>query len=128
MDFYILSSHTLSTFSSEDATRLDAAGTHRIVETLPIPVCTVNSIIEEHFDAPPDLVSIDVEGWNEQIIMSLDLTATRPFCFCVETVEFTEDGMPLKLDGISEFFLRNDYSLYADTHLNSIFIDEQAGK
>jgi FkbM family methyltransferase len=123
-DFYLMSAHTLSTFSKEDALSLDAEGKYKIKEILKIPVRTINSLLAENFEEPVDLVSIDVEGWNKKIVESIDFSQHRPFCFCVETVEFSESH-PRKLYSISEVFNRNDYSVYADTFLNTVFVDKR---
>ena len=124
--FYLMSSHPLSTFSKEEAMELDAVGKYTIKEILTVPVKNINAIIEENFDAPIDLVSIDVEGWNEQIVRSFDFSRSRPFCFCVETLTFADDNSGQKLDGILEVFRENNYSVYADTHINTIFLDNEA--
>jgi len=122
-DFYNMSDHTLSTFSKEDAAALDAEGKYKIVEVKKIPVRNINSIISENFSAPIDLVSIDVEGWNENIVASFDFSRHRPFCFCIETITFSETNDEEKLTGILDVFERNDYRVYADTHINTIFLD-----
>lgn len=123
--FYVMSAPTLSTFSEQDALVLDAAGKYTIKEVLKVPVKNINSIIQENFAEPIDLVSIDVEGWNEEIVRSFDFTKYRPFCFCVETITFSETGNGKKLGGILEVFLENEYSVYADTHINTIFIKDR---
>ncbi|MBK7708124.1 MAG: FkbM family methyltransferase [Acidobacteria bacterium] len=91
-DFYSMSSHTLSTFSEIDAINLEKGGKYRIEKILTLPVRNINSIIKENFDRPIDLVSIDVEGWNYEIIKSFDFSSTRPFCFCAETITFSENN------------------------------------
>jgi FkbM family methyltransferase len=122
-DFYVMSTHTLSTFSKNEALALDAEGKHKIQSVLQLPLKTINNIIRENFDTTIDLVSIDVEGWNEEIIASFDFTKSRPICFCVETITFSENDTGKKLDKIFEVFEENNYSVYADTHLNTIFLD-----
>ncbi len=125
-DFYLMSSHTLSTFSKGDAEQLDAEGIYTIQDVFKVPLMTMNTIIEDGFDQTPDLVSIDVEGWNEEIVRSFDFTRSRPICFCVETITFSETFDGLKLTGIVDFFESNDYLVYADTSINTVFIDKQA--
>ena len=127
-DFYVMSSHTLSTFSRNEALALDAEGNHKIRSVLKVPLRTINSIIEENFEAAIDLVSIDVEGWNEEIIASFDFSKNRPLCFCVETIAFSENDVGRKLGKIFDIFEENDYSVYADTHINTIFIDRRSVK
>jgi FkbM family methyltransferase len=124
-DFYSLDSHTLSTFSKADAQHLTRDGKHTIKEILKIPIVSINTIIRENFREPVDLISIDVEGWNEEIIESFDFNACRPFCFCVETINYTEDNLGIKLNRIFDVFKNNNYRIYADTHLNTIFLDNR---
>jgi len=118
-----MSSHTLSTFSKDEAIAMNEAGVHRIESTLQIPLRNINSIIREHFPEKIDLVSIDVEGWNEEVVRSLDLSRLRPLCLCVETLTYSENGHGEKIAGINEFLLDNGYTVYADTHINTIFVD-----
>jgi FkbM family methyltransferase len=122
-EFYSMSSHTLSTFSKEEAIALDKDKKYTIKEILKIPVKNVNSIIKDNFDKQIDLVSIDVEGWNEEIIKSFDFNSHRPFCFCVETITFSENNTEKKIQGIFEVFEKNNYRVYADTHINTIFLN-----
>lgn len=122
-EFYRMSSHNLSTFVKEEAVSLEKSGKYKIEEVLKINVKNINSIIKENFTEPLDLVSIDVEGWNEEIVRSFDFNQSRPFCFCIETITFSEDDTGEKLHGIFEILERNNYKVYADTHINTIFVN-----
>ncbi len=125
MNFYIIDPHTLSTFSKEDAELLDKEPNYKIVEILKVPILSFNNIIEKY--APKqqiDLVSIDVEGLNEEIVASMDLSKDRPSVFCIETITFSTIGKEIKLNGISEKLISNDYFIYADTYINTIYIDK----
>lgn len=124
-EFYSVSLDVLSTFSKQEALELEASGKYAIEEILTIPVRNINSVINEHFDSPIDLVSIDVEGWNEEIVRSLDFSLQRPFCFCIETLTFSENNSGEKLTGIIEVMESNSYSVFADTHVNTIFLDNK---
>jgi FkbM family methyltransferase len=124
-DFFVMNAHTLSTFSREEAEALEAGKKYHIEEVIPMKVRSINSVMKEFFhDRKPDLVSIDVEGWNEEIISSFDFSFRRPDCFCIETVEFDENKiLPVKLERIFSVMKMNDYVEYASTALNTIFID-----
>lgn len=122
-EFYSMSSNVLSTFSKEEALELEAGGKYKIDQVLRIPVRNINAVIRENFDDPIDLVSIDVEGWNEEIVRSFDFSLQRPFCFCIETLTFSETNSGKKLSGIIDVMLSNSYSVFADTHLNTIFLN-----
>lgn len=123
-DFYSMSSHTLSTFSKDDAERLNAEGQYKITQVLKLPLKNINTIIKENFKETPDLVSIDVEGWNVEIINSFNFNLFRPYCFCVETINFGENTKEEKLEAIFKVFEENEYYVYGETHLNTIFLDK----
>ncbi len=123
-DFYSMNIHSLSTFSKIDAQQLQETGKYKINEVLKIPLKNINSIIEGHFQNGIDLISIDVEGWNEQIIESFDFTRCRPFCFCIETLSFALEGEAQKMQKIFNIMEKNEYKVYADTYLNTIFLNK----
>lgn len=123
--FYVMHPHTLSTFSKEDAEALAMTDGYSIQSVIQTPVRNINAIIRENFASGPDLVSIDVEGLNEEIALSFDFSIYRPKVFCMETVTYSPSNQGKKLEKIIDFFKGHNYSLYADTHVNSIFVDAQ---
>ena len=127
-DFYVMSTSTLNTFSKQDAERYISYGQHRLIQTIPINVENINDIVERHFDGPLNLLSLDVEGLDYQILQSFDFKRFRPVVFCLETLSYTEDNSERKLTEIIELMHGNGYMTYADTYVNTIFVDEQAWK
>jgi FkbM family methyltransferase len=125
LPFFVMKPHTLSTFSKADAEELSKEENFAIDKIIEIPVRNINSIIKENFSAGPDLVSLDVEGLNEELALSINLKAFRPKVLCIETVTYSASNQGIKLQKIIDFMLDNDYLLYADTHVNSIFIDKR---
>jgi len=119
--FFIMSEDTLSTFSEDAVESFKRCG-YQVVEKIEIPVLDVNMIIKEHFDDRPDFISIDVEGRELEIVKSMNC---RPPVWCVETVEFENIR---KDTGIIEYFASNGYLVFADTFLNTIFVDQEAWK
>jgi len=126
--FYVMTAPTLNTFSEEEARRYQSYGTYRIEKVLEIPLVTVNDIIAAHFPAGPDLVSLDVEGLDLEILHSFDFAACRPVVFCIETISYTEDNTETKCSEIIEFMKGKDYIVYADTYINTIFVDQARWK
>ena len=124
--FYVLSTPTLNTFSREEAERFASYGTQRIERVESIPIRNINAIVGEYFRAPPDLLSIDVEGLDLAILESLDFANCAPDVCCVETLSYTEDRSERKLTEIIDLMLANDYFVYADTFVNSIFVRRSA--
>lgn len=124
-DFYIMNTHTLSTFSKEDAEALQKNSSHSISKVIKVQLKNINNIIKENFDTCPDLVSIDVEGLNEEIALSFDFKSNRPKILCLETITYSDTNDGVRLNKIIDYLIENDYQLYADTNINSIFIDNR---
>ncbi len=127
-DFFILSTTSLNTFSRTEAERYESYGTQRIMQTVPVEVKTVNDIIEHNFAKCPNLVSLDVEGLDYAVLSQFDFTRYRPEVFCVETLSYTEDKTERKLDEIIDLMHARGYITYADTYINTIFVDARAWK
>ncbi|MGB5475299.1 MAG: FkbM family methyltransferase, partial [Gammaproteobacteria bacterium] len=87
--FYELDSTTLSTFSESEARRYVEEHGKRIVHTAEVDIITPAEIIGQHFQAPPDFVSLDVEGLELEILEAFDLSGARPAVFCVETITYS---------------------------------------
>jgi Methyltransferase FkbM domain len=86
---------------------------------------SVNEIILEHFSGnAPDLISIDVEGLDFEILSSIDFRKYRPTVICVETISFSDNFGGVKNKDIPEYLQQHGYFLYADTWINSIFVDK----
>lgn len=123
-DFFVMSSRTLNTFSREEAERYAGYGTYAIRKTLRIPLIPVNRIVAEYFGHAPDFVSLDVEGLDFAIVKSFDFGAWRPKVFCIETLTYVEDTSERKLTEIIDAMVGNGYLVYADTYINTIFVDK----
>lgn len=122
--FYVMTTPTLSTFSRDEAERYASYGTEKIESTIQIPMRTINDVIEAEFGGMPDLISIDVEGYDLPILKSLDYPRWRPKVLCVETLTYVEGGHASKLKGTIEFLESQGYFIYADTYINSIMVDK----
>ncbi len=121
-----MSTSTLNTFSESEAKRYEETGLHKIVRIEKIPVLTIERIINEHFNgAAPDFLTLDVEGLDLEIIESIDFSKYRPTVICVETITFSEDRSERKLHEIIELIERAGYMPYADTYINTIFVDRK---
>jgi FkbM family methyltransferase len=125
-DFFVMSASTLNTFVREEAERIAAAGRHRIEKVIRIPLRPVNELIEQHFSGPPDFVSLDVEGLDHEILASLDFARFGPRVLCVETLTYSDDKTERKLTEIVELVKARGYRTYADTHINTIFVSDEA--
>jgi FkbM family methyltransferase len=119
-DFYIMDSPTLNTFSKQEMLRYVNMG-HELVNTLRVDLLNVNSLLEMAGDL--DFLNLDIEGLDYAVLEMIDWKKHRPKCVCVESIAYEKDKEPEKLKNISNLMQDNDYVLYADTFINSIFVD-----
>ncbi|SMB23860.1 Methyltransferase FkbM family [Sterolibacterium denitrificans] len=123
--FFVMNPRALNTFSPDEAEKLVKEG-FRIEREQEIQVLPVNSILEEYFcEAAPDFVSIDVEGLDLQVLQGFDFTRWRPKVFCVETITYSSQRAGKKIPEIAELLHGNDYFSYADTWINTLFVDRR---
>lgn len=129
LDFYILSESTLSTFSKAEAEKSCQEGGYQITEVIKIPVISIQEVFRKYFsNSAPDLLSIDVEGWDYEILSAIDFDNTRPTIICIESISFSANGNGLKDERINSLLSKKGYIFYADTNINSIFVLEKLWK
>lgn len=123
MDFYLISSSTMNTFSKEEADELVREHRMSIRQIRPISVDTLPGILQKYCGGKfPDFLSLDVEGIDFEILTTIDYQHTYPTVICVETISYSTTGRGKKNIKIIDFLRENDYILYADTNINSIFV------
>ena len=126
-DFYVMSQRTLNTFSAEEAEKNLRSGTYTVEKIIKVPLVPINSIINEYFPTGcPNILSIDVEGLDFEIVKSLNFKKYRPEVICVETVTYSEDNKETKLNNIIQYISAQDYIIFADTYINTIFVDRKS--
>lgn len=119
-DLYVMDPPTLNTFSRQEMERYVAMG-HQLSNTLPIELKNINDILAMAGEL--DFMSLDIEGLDKIILEMIDWKKYRPTCLCVETLKYETQQEPRKLNDIIELMLAQDYILYADTFINSLFVD-----
>ncbi|HLY72385.1 MAG TPA: FkbM family methyltransferase, partial [Puia sp.] len=130
-DFYLFPDHAsgLSTFSRENAEHWQKVGMYKMgkinyEKIISMPLIPINDLIEKYCKKTPDLLSIDVEGLDFSILQSLDFGKYSPRAICVETLAYAEDQKEYKTTNVIDFLKMKGYAVYADTHINTIFIRE----
>lgn len=122
LDLYVMSTKTLNTFSLEEALGYEKFG-FKIVDKVAVPIITINELIGGYLKKAPDFLSIDVEGLDYSILSSLDFGLYRPLLICVETIVFSNTGSGVKRIEIESLLENNGYVKFADTYINSIYVD-----
>ncbi len=128
LDFYVMSGNALSTFVKSEAekyVRENNYGTQKIEKVIKVPVMPVNFVLRDHFPNGVDVISLDTEGYDFEILKSFDFKKYRPKVFCIETLRYEKENKLKKQDDIIAYMIEQGYFLYADTYVNSIFVDKK---
>jgi len=119
--YYSLRYPTLNTFIEDEAFKYEKD----IIEKIPILVYPLSEIIAKYTgDKSIDFLSLDVEGLDESIIRSIDFTIFKPKVMCIETVENYGNKSWRRITSMIDYIKAKGYIHYADTCINSIFIDK----
>ena len=126
-DFYIIGGSEdaqLNTFSREQAEALvtRSNGHYRIERVMKLPLLGINELMRKHWNGPPNLLSLDTEGFDLPILRSLDFERLRPDVVCVETVEI---GGRRLLPEIMQLMAQKGYEARGGSFINTIFLDRR---
>lgn len=128
MKLYIMSERSLNTLSQEEAQQYVKEGIE-IIKTEMVDVITIDEVLSKYNnDVFPDLLTLDAEGFDLEILKTINFKKSFPKVICVETISFSAERKGVKNHKIIEFLENNDYILYADTYINSIFVKKEIWK
>jgi len=120
-DYYeIKGNPMLNTFSAQQVARLQRGKTESVVErVVKMPLLNINRVILEHWGRAPDLVSTEIEGLDDAIVRTLDLSHLRPGVICAEAVPMTKFG---RLSRITRYLASQDYIPRGGSMYNTIYM------
>jgi len=120
---YIMSSQTMNTFSMQEAENLVLNHGFTVTNKIKVPIDTISNVVEKYLNnTNVDILSIDVEGLELQIFESIDFTVFLPTVICAETISYSTKGLGIKDIDLIKLLKNNDYMVYADTYINTIFV------
>ena len=123
-DFYIFN-FGMNTFDENEMVLRTASGNYKVLEVVKVPLQSINSIIRNNFTSFPDFLSIDIEGLDLSVLKTLDLDSFHIPVICVETCTYSENHIRPKDFCIQEFLTSVGYEVYADTYINTIFVNKK---
>ena len=118
MTFFKISDQSgLNTFDPKRAAEIVERGKFGIKEQIPINVVTISQIVQEHCGGVfPDLLTIDVEGFDFPILKSIDYNDSFPKVIVVEC------NSESALREISTFLHSKNYMFYFRASVNLFFL------
>lgn len=123
LNFYLMEPDVLSTFSQNEAVEYEKLG-HKIKDSIQVKCININSLFEHYFnDKEIDFLNVDIEGFDYEVLGSIDFKKYRPKVICVETVKYRKE-FELKRDyEIIRLLESNGYVIYAQNFVNTIFVE-----
>ena len=87
-DYFIMTNPALNTFSKREVEHQAKAskGAISVKQVIKMPLLNINDVMGEHFQGPPTFLSVDTEGLDLAILMSIDYMRFRPKVICAETL------------------------------------------
>jgi FkbM family methyltransferase len=122
--FYIFNQSDLNTFNELDAVEKSKSGRYKLLEKRLVKLKTINEIIQIYCPKCPDFLSIDIEGLDLDVLKSLDFDKYPIKVICAETCSYSESHIRKKNNDIIEFMISKNYEVYADTYINTIFVNK----
>lgn len=120
--FYIFENQSVSTFSEVESKKLINKG-EVLLSKSELVVKSLNSIIKQDCEKAPHYISMDLEGIDYDVLKDFDFQTYRPKVWCIETILMPEEKKNIKIFGLLE---SNGYMVYADTYINTIFVDKES--
>ncbi len=129
LDFYLMSSPTMSTFSLEESKKLENETSINVSRVVKTKTDTISNVLHDYAHGIfPDFLSLDVEGLEEIILQSIDYNRNFPKVICIETLTYTENNTESKEQNIIDYLIDKGYMMFADTYINSIFVKQDLWK
>ena len=128
--FYVFNVPALNTFD-EDLAKARSNDAWRVTQTLDVPIAPLSKILQEHLPKGRtiDFLTVDVEGFDMDVLQSNDWSHYRPSVVLVETFGRSVDD--LALDPVTGYMRSLGYVAYAKTVNTTLFVDgifmKQAG-
>ncbi len=125
LTFYIMNPDTLSTSDMDTRIRYERDG-HKCIEEVMVAAVNPRTIVEQYLgNSVPLVTSIDVEGLDFAILKAFGEASLLSPIVISESLEFASEGVGAKNIELISYMLSRDYTLYADTFINSIFVSNQ---
>ncbi len=121
--YYQMAWPAFNTFDEAFAAEVQAryAGRCNIVGTSLIPIVPINDFLGGLNLSRLDVLSLDAEGYDYDILSSLDFSRWSPLLVCVEQVSDSLVSQAVDAGGIGEILSANGYSVVAKTPFNVVY-------
>lgn len=125
LKYFAFNEPALNTFSEQEAKKKDVHPYH-IIKTLQIPVITLKQILDDNMPGGTqiDFMTIDVEGFDHEVISSNDWNLYRPRVVLVELLN--TDIQDLTSNPTAQLLRQRNYRVFAKTYNTFFFVANEA--
>lgn len=126
LNYFMFNEPALNTFD-RDLAESRLSNTYRIIETRSVPVTPLARVLEENIEHfhQIDLLSVDVEGYDLEVLQSNDWVRFRPRLIVVESLQ--SNSVLTVIDSATYQFLADKgYELVAKSYYSCIFLDQKS--
>ena len=124
LTYYSFNEPALNTFSEKEAQNKKSSK-YKVINQIKIPVVTLKKILDENL--PPgkkiDFMSIDVEGFDHEVVCSNDWLKYRPTIVAVELLNSSIEDV--RLHPTAAILFEQKYKILAKTHNTYFFSLDQ---
>jgi len=99
-----------------------SSGRYRIETVIKVPLLNINDVMRQKWNAAPNVLSVDTEGFDLPILRSLDFKHLRPDVIVAETEEL--GGRQPQME-ILEFMVQQGYQVRGGSFVNTVFVDRR---
>jgi FkbM family methyltransferase len=123
LDYYVFNEPALNSFSAKLSKEVNlAANKYYVKEVIKVEVKPLNQILNRHLSGQKiDFMSVDVEGFDLDVLQSNDWLKYRPRIVLVEI--FQSSLHELEQDPVTKYLKEQGYALYAKTVNTVFFVD-----
>ena len=114
-----------STLDQDEANKRVNLGQAKIEEVIEVLLMDINTVIEQNFDKYPDFLSIDIEGLDLSVLKTMNFEKYPIPVICAETCSYSTNHIRPKDHSIANFLISKGYETYADTYVNTIFVNKK---
>lgn len=127
--FYLIDPPTLNTLSKDEALEYEKMG-YKIKDKIEIESMTVPEVINKYNKGCfPDFLSLDAEGYDFEILKTIEWEKSFPKIICVEIAKHLptlQDNFDYMTNNkITEYLLNKGYFIAAYTGNNTIFVQRK---
>lgn len=125
LEYFSFNEPALNTFSATEARKKDVPP-YRLVERLQIPVMPLGPLLDEHLPEGTriDFMTIDVEGFDHEVIASNDWNRYRPRVILIELLNTRIEDV--EAHPTSRLLHAHNYRLFAKTLNTCFFVADEA--